>query len=527
MLLLLSLIILSQASWDWTLPGFDEVGSHNPTDPYITKDNIYNLSVKWTGQVPLWGFNQPSVVDEYVYVGDYGDFSGDGHFFAFNLTTGSQFWNKSIVGFVVGGSIVSGDNLYFCTIAAYCYNVNRFTGATNWLISSGAVNVWGSPLKIGNTLIIPNDPGAGAYISEEQFLTTCCSGSGSVVAVKANDGTSLWSYNTLEYSSSLINLTVPIPNVYQGLNNTSTIQYGPSGGGVWGYPIYSEDLGWVFACSGDGYTPMSNGHADPGVDSCFALDITTGQEKWHKSARLLRNDFDDWWNQALYFDPTAYGRRDADVLTPMLYKLHKADTHGHKQSVIAFGDKSGVWYVWDAVTGNPVNDLGLETITNPGTTMTQIGGFNIGPAFTKVQGEIVTFAASLTTRRIGPCTGSDCTSLDYASGTMQAHLYAFNDNGSEILGHFERNNTLFTGGIAITNHMLFVLDQYNKSLLIFDVTLKSGILRSPMKEIDLSSYMEGVGSLGSSITIANGYLVFGSGILGNPAVSQFIALSVF
>ena len=508
--LILSLLSITLAK-NWDLPGFDREGSHNPPDDYITTETIESLSLKWTFTTGFWAFNQASVKDEHVYFGDFA-----GHFYGVNLTTGVEIWEVQLDGPVIGGTVVTKNNIYLCTMNGTCYKLNRYDGTTIWVQPTGGLQVWGSPIKIGTQLIVPTVPGSGTGITEFQFFNTCCNGSGTVVSMSTSSGAVQWTWTALENPSGFVNVTVNYPNRFQGLNSTSTLKYGPSGGGSWSKLVYSEDLGLVFGCLGDGYTPMANGKADPSADSCFALDLD-GNLRWKRSVRYLRNDFDDWWNDGLYYN----GFRNIDPVTPMLYELE--DDDDVTRTVIAFGDKAGVWYVWDAATGVPINCQGINTTAlTPNSIVTSYGGFNMGPAYTKVQGEVNTFSTSLTSTKLGYCLGSQCINEAYAAGALKAHLFAFSADGTRVVGHFSRNNTLFIGNIAITNKMLFMIDVYNRALLIFDAR----DISTPLREIDLGSLMQGVGSIGQSLTISNGHVIFGSGVLGFPPVSKFIAFGI-
>lgn len=508
---MLTLLLISFAlADDWVYPSYDAVGSHNPSDEYITRQTIKNLKVKWTHQTNFGAYNQVGVKGEYAYFGGY-----FGDFYAVNMTTNVTIWQTQLDSGTIGGVMISGNNLLLVSSGAIVYKFNRLNGTKIWSYPCGALDVWGSPILVGSTLVIPGGAGSGSGVTQEEYETTYSSNQGSIIGMDVDTGAILWTTKTLEHEASFINLTVNIPNEFQGINSTSVLKYGPSGGAVWSQLTYYAPYGWIYGCSGDGYTPMANGLIDPGVDNCFAIDLK-GNYKWKRSVRSLGNFLNDYWNDALYYD----GFRDLDALTIMIYDIGSGC---NKETVVAFGDKAGIWYVWNALTGDPINGNGINTTALvPGARSTSYGGFNMGPAFTTVNGRVVTFSASTTVGDIGLCCCDLCLTQAYASGTLKSHLYAFSDDGQEILGHFSRNTTLFIGNIAITNGMLFMIDISAPSLLVFDVA----DISAPIEEFPLPGILQGTGSIGSSITIANGYVIFGAGIEGNYDINQYIAMSV-
>lgn len=243
MFLLFSLFLLIDwtSADDWPMSSLDYSGSRHQKDSTFRKNNVGFMVEKWFRPNPIYVLNQPIIVDDYVY---YGDFTGA--YAGVNITNGGTIWSVSLIGPVSNGAFVSGDYMYVCTIAGFCYKLNRFTGSTIWV--SGQPNpVWSTPLLIGDKLYVSSNPSEDT-VSEIQLRTTCCQKRASLRVLDEATGTliteTFWIPN-----SSFINVTVPLPNVYDGLGSNTTFQYGPSGAATWGDLTYNPELGLIFAAT--------------------------------------------------------------------------------------------------------------------------------------------------------------------------------------------------------------------------------------------------------------------------------------
>lgn len=519
--IVLFLILLSTSiADDWLTGGVNHDNTRHQEDDILNKHNIDRLTVKWFRRTGLYCFNQPTSIDDYLYFGEFAAST----FLAINTTNNATIWSVSLAGPVAGGTTISGSDLFVCTIGGACYRLNRFTGATIWVRFLGAA-VWSTPLNVGNRLIVGLNPGEESSVTYPYLQTSCCQTRGSIMYLNSTDGTTLNQTFTIP-AATFINVTLPVPNVYQGLNSTTTFLFGPSGAATWGDFAYSDELDLIFVCTGQAYSPNASGLIPKGVDSCFALDLL-GNIRWETSVREARgNDINDIWNIALYWDPK--NPTDVDIGSgPMFYKLTGADkdhTKPKTKYVIATGDKRGIWYTFDAETGSIYNGIGYDAL--PGVPYpTSSGGFNLGTTGGKLNGVWRSFGNLLSTYSSQICNNSgnlaaQCVRNDFA-GNYSAHVVAMSGNGFTELDRFTRNNTLFFGGFALCNKMLFVRDALNKKLLVLDAENLNDILL----ELDLSAYMPGV-DFGASIMIANGRVFLGTGIFGSPFLNGMIALEL-
>ena len=511
----LILLLVSFAIADWQMGGLDYTNNRNQKDSSLTKCNIKFLTQKWFHQNPIYVLNQPTIIDDYVY---FGDFNSTNNFMAVNASTGLDIWRVTLAGPVAGGALVDEDELYVCTIGGLCYNLNRYTGSIKW-VKVLSNPVWVSPLKIKNILYVSANPGEDT-IDESYMRTKCCVKRGSFVLLNVSNG-ALINETPLIPEATFINVTVALPNVYDGLGKNTTFPYGPSGAAAWGDMAYSEKFELIYMCNGQANSPNASGLAPRGVDSCFAFNLR-GEIVWQTSVRELRNnDINDIYNSAMFFDPMH--PTDMDVGNgPMLYKTK---VNGKKTWVIGTGDKQGNWYVFDAKTGKVINGDGYETLLPGPPRAAANGGFNLQSAGGKVKGVWKSFGNLLSTYSSQICdtTGgpvSQCLKFDRA-GNFSAHIVAMSGDGKTELDRFTKNNTLFLGGIVLSNNMVFVRDAVFKKLLVLDAENLNNILL----EYDLSAHLSG-GDLGAHMAISDDTVYIGTGIYGSPTHNGLIALSL-
>src|SRR5262249_2554155 len=111
--------------------------------------------------------------------------------------------------------------------------------------------------------------------------------------------------------------------------------YGPSGATVWGSPAYDRASNTLFVGTGQNYGQPTTGPTEPRR----ALDAATGAIRW-----VSQKTPNDTWN-------IRCGPPDGNDLdfgdSPQLYRLNG-------RLVVACGQKSGVFHVVDAATGEAV-----------------------------------------------------------------------------------------------------------------------------------------------------------------------------
>jgi polyvinyl alcohol dehydrogenase (cytochrome) len=98
----------------------------------------------------------------------------------------------------------------------------------------------------------------------------CCTFRGSVMALDARTGKTLWKTFTVEE-----------PDKSTHVNNRGAKSMGPSGVGVWSAPTIDEEKGLLYATTGDNYSDPATDKSD-GV---IALSLETGALVWWKQFR--------------------------------------------------------------------------------------------------------------------------------------------------------------------------------------------------------------------------------------------------
>jgi len=179
---------------------------------------------------------------------------------------------------------------------------------------------------------------------------------GRIVALDAKTGEQAWRFDTVPFEGEGSE-TWP-----QDHDN-----WKPGGGGVWMNGAVDQDLGLIYFGVGNPI-PQWGGETREGnnlySDSIVALDIKTGELRWH-------------------FQTTHHDIWEADQGTPLV--LYEAEVDGEKRQAIAVISTYGYLFQLDRATGAPiwpVEERPVPQHARQKTAPTQpfpIGGDNIGP----------------------------------------------------------------------------------------------------------------------------------------------------
>ncbi len=355
----------------WRMIGHDPSDTrHQPFERTIGPKNVARLAVKWvattTGDVSA----TPAVDDGAVYVGDFG-----GTLWKLNAHTGEVIWSHLVSDYTgIPGDItrtspsLAGDTLVIGDLSApNMMGIDARTGDLRWITRldpDAHAIITGSPVLVRDTIYVgTSQAGASTY-------------PGAFVALDVRTGTILWR-------------TYSLPNP------------GGVAGGYWGAVMFASpavDLadGLVFAtfkvaageppavkaCNASFPSGFSEACEQPGsyLSSIVAFDMHTGVPAW--SYRVLG---DAAWQRACGAQPPEVTWCAPESDNP----LHGGDKwdfggsgpnvfqigHGrHKRTVVGVGEKSGVYIVLDAKTG----DFIWNTLVGPGGDM---GGMEWGTAY--------------------------------------------------------------------------------------------------------------------------------------------------
>lgn len=386
----------------WLFGGSDITNSRTqPAETKLSRDNVGGLAVKWTAPTHGDVSATPTVANGVVYFPDWG-----GYINAVDANTGAVIWQNPISAYeptgvtgafsrtspaIYGNEVIFGDNFNSAQpYGARVFAVNAKTGVLIWstqVDTNIAAVVTANPVVAGGKLIV------GVSSNEEGDATSfgypCCTFRGKVLALDPNTGGILWSNYTVPSSSGGGDSNLPCTgSSLTGDSGPTGCDY--SGGAVWDTPAVDLSNGMVFVGSGNNYTApdsavaceqnaQANNTSDANCtdptdyfDSVLALNLKTGSIVWgHKVAGW------DAWSVACFFLPPGVTWCPSPLSPdfdfggsgPNLIKLQDS-----KGTLVGVGQKSGVYWAFDEMTGKTV----WSTLVGPGSAL---GGIEWGTAY--------------------------------------------------------------------------------------------------------------------------------------------------
>jgi polyvinyl alcohol dehydrogenase (cytochrome) len=231
--------------------------------------DVPRLKLKWAFAFPdaSFAFAQPTVIGGRVFIG-----SQTGKVYSLDANTGCTYWEFD-AGALVRAAITVGPNPagWTANVGDRHANVNALdamTGKVLWTThvdDQPAARITGAPTLVGTTLFVP-------VSSTEETLATnpkypCCTFRGSVVALDASNGKTLWRGYTIAEE--------PQPGAMSG---AGVQLMGPSGAAVWSSPTFDAAKGMLYVTTGDNYS-------DPPTDTSdaiLAFDASSGKLVWSR-----------------------------------------------------------------------------------------------------------------------------------------------------------------------------------------------------------------------------------------------------
>lgn len=327
------------SSWTGNLAGSRYAAGEKAINPAT----VSSLQYKWAFTFPnipnVYPASQPAVVGNTLYVG-----STDAKFYALNAKTGATRWvfdltqiagpvTNSQPNAVRDGPAVAEGAVYFGDSRGYVYALDARTGQLRWATHAGDQpfsRITASPVVYGGKVYVG--------ISQEQASLQvgnlnypCCSGRGQVDALDAQTGAIVWRH-----------YTVP-PAQPVGSWPSGATEYGPSGGSVEDAVVIDPAIRTLYVGTGENASGTTGE-----TDALVALNIDTGQLRWSYKAQVdtFTTLCDAYPNFAGYCPQAANGTdHDWDMsASPNLFRI------GDRE-VVGIGEKSSVYRVFDALTG--------------------------------------------------------------------------------------------------------------------------------------------------------------------------------
>ncbi len=314
------------ATWNGWSPRDDNARFQPAVEARLDAAQVRRLRLEWAFGFAgdSMAFAPPTVIGDELFVG-----SAGGVVYAMRASSGCLQWTFQANGPVrssilmqpleePGAQHVAQHVLLFGDLTGWFYALRAETGELLWKVqvdSNDSTRLTGGPAAYRGVVFVPI-----ASWEETRSLAPdydCCRFRGSVVALRIRDGRLLWrAWMT----------GVPVA---RGRSSHGTIEYGPSGVGVWSRPTIDAARGLLYVGTGDNYT----GPASPTSDAVVALELATGRTRWIR--QLLAAD--------IYHGlcGSTCGP-DADVgSSPILTR----DPEGHE--LLLVGQKSGVVWALD------------------------------------------------------------------------------------------------------------------------------------------------------------------------------------
>ena len=263
--------VTSGPRWNGWSPTLDN--ARFQAEPGLKARDISRLKVKWAFAFPGGVGSQPVVVGGRVYLG-----AGGGRVYALDARTGCIHWRseiKSGVRAAVSVGPLTGPSGGPGRLAVF---VGDRTGGVHALDAATGKEVWatkvethpfatitGSPALHGGRLYVPAS--SSEEISPYVKGYKCCTFRGSVTALDAATGKTLWKSFTIAEA----------PTPYRKGPDGVDI-YGPAGAAVWSAPTIDPKRGVLYVATGDSYTDAPN----TGSDAVVAMDLVSGRVRWSR-----------------------------------------------------------------------------------------------------------------------------------------------------------------------------------------------------------------------------------------------------
>ncbi len=332
------------------------------------------LRLLWAFGFPgdIQAYAQPAVAAGRVFVGSAGH-----RVYSLSASTGCIYWTlqaEAPVRTAISiGAVGSHQVVYFGDIHANVYAADAATGRVLWKIRAddhSEARITGAPALAGNRLYVPVS--SSEEVTAADPLYECCRFRGSIIALDALTGKTVWKTYTISDS--------PRPT---RKNAAGTQLWAPSGAAVWSTPTLDLAHRVLYTATGDSYSDPPA----PSSDAILALDIDSGKILW-----LRQITSGDAFNLACPAAdktncPDAHGPDFDFGSSPIL-----VDLPNHRRALVA-GQKSAIVYALDPDrAGEP---LWQARVGHGGT----LGGIQWGPA---ADTENVYAAVSDISRKLGP-----------------------------------------------------------------------------------------------------------------------------
>jgi polyvinyl alcohol dehydrogenase (cytochrome) len=262
---------LGASAWGGWSPAITNSRYQNTRTAGLTAVDVPRLKLKWAfnlGAVTM-ARGQPAVAGNRVFAGT---LAGD--VYAIDSASGCIHWAFKARAAMRSGVTVGEANgvpaIFFGDRSAVMYAVNAASGELLWAtrpVEHLLATATATPQYYKGVVY-------EGFASIEESLAadpnaSCCSFRGSVVALDAATGRTIWQ-----------SFTIPEPARQQ----RTARQLGPSGAAIWSTPTIDEQRGALYVATGDNYSNPVTGTSD----AVLAFELKTGKLLW--SRQLTQGD---------------------------------------------------------------------------------------------------------------------------------------------------------------------------------------------------------------------------------------------
>lgn len=326
---------IKAAEREWPFIGGDLGNTHFTKLDKITPANVKTLGAAWVANLgdpnAGTGRSADTVRGTAVTVNGKLFVVTSKKAFALNPKTGETIWEHELPAATYGlfKGPATGEGMIFVGLGnSHILALKQDTGEQVWEGVVGDGEVGDQEVKRGQ--FIAGGPTYANGIVVSGLANADYGIQGRVVAFDAKTGKRLWRFNT-----------TPTTKDEPG-NETwpwDQTDWLPGGGGVWSIPAVDPELGLVYFGVGNPI-PQYGGETRAGdnlfSDSAVALDIKTGEVKWHY--QVVHHDI---W--------------EADLGTPLV--LYDAVVDGKPRKALAAASTYGYIYMLDRATGKPLYQI--------------------------------------------------------------------------------------------------------------------------------------------------------------------------
>lgn len=300
-------------------------------NPGFTAKEIPRLKVRWAFSYPGTKNSQPLIFGDRVFVG-----SMSGKVYSLDTKTGCVHWRFDYRGgaraSMTIGPLAAAPSKYALYVGddrMVVHALDAGSGKELWKVqvhNHKVGRITGTPTLHNNVLYVPL---SSAEESQGRVATyECCTFIGTVVAISALDGHTLWKQAVID--------ATPKPT---RKNPAGTQMYGPAGAAIWAAPTIDAKRGQLYVSTGNNYTEVEH----PGANAIVAMDLKTGKIKWTNQVLAKDNFVTGQINAPL-------GKMGPDFdfgSSPQLITVDGRD-------LVVTGSKAAIVYAMDPDTGKTI-----------------------------------------------------------------------------------------------------------------------------------------------------------------------------